>query len=85
VVAFVAVENQQPVFALYPGHRMVVVVPRSDPVAARKSTAGYGNNQGSGTYKSLVEPSVFNMSLLLPPTLIFLQRLKNIVKVLNPF
>jgi exocyst complex component 4 len=27
----------------------------------------------------LVEPSVFNMSLLLPPTLIFLQRLKNIV------
>ncbi|KAK4043058.1 Sec8 exocyst complex component-specific domain-containing protein [Parachaetomium inaequale] len=56
-----------------------LVVPRSDPAAARKSTAGYGNNQGSGTYKSLVEPSVFNMSLLLPPTLVFLQRLKNIV------
>jgi exocyst complex component 4 len=29
--------------------------------------------------KSLVEPSVFNMSLLLPPTLTFLQRLKAIV------
>ncbi|KAK4152631.1 putative exocyst complex component sec8 [Chaetomidium leptoderma] len=55
-----------------------LVVPRSDPAAARKS-ASYGSNQGSGTYKSLVEPSVFNMSLLLPPTLIFLQRLKNIV------
>ncbi|KAH6840849.1 Sec8 exocyst complex component-specific domain-containing protein [Chaetomium sp. MPI-CAGE-AT-0009] len=56
-----------------------LVVPRSDPTAARKSATGYGSNQGSGTYKSLVEPSVFNMSLLLPPTLIFLQRLKNIV------
>ncbi|KAK4243598.1 Sec8 exocyst complex component-specific domain-containing protein [Corynascus novoguineensis] len=56
-----------------------LVVPRSDPAAARKSTAGYGSGQGSGTYKSLVEPSVQNMSLLLPPTLIFLQRLKNIV------
>lgn len=32
-----------------------------------------------GTYKALVEPSVFNMSLLLPPTLTFLQRLKSIV------
>lgn len=34
---------------------------------------------GPGSYKSLVEPSVFNMSLLLPPTLVFLQRLKSIV------
>ncbi|RAL63617.1 hypothetical protein DID88_003661 [Monilinia fructigena] len=34
---------------------------------------------GMGTHKSLVEPSVFNMSLLLPPTLGFLQRLKAIV------
>ncbi|GAO16474.1 hypothetical protein UVI_02011150 [Ustilaginoidea virens] len=33
----------------------------------------------AGSYKSLVEPSVFNMSLLLPPTLTFLQRLKTIV------
>lgn len=38
-----------------------------------------GRLAGSGGYKSLVEPSVFNMSLLLPPTLSFLQRLKNIV------
>ncbi|KAL1895180.1 exocyst subunit [Sporothrix stenoceras] len=30
-------------------------------------------------HKSLVEPSVFNMSLLLPPTLVFLQRLRGIV------
>lgn len=58
-----------------------LIVPRSDPVTARKSTGpGSGNNQQArGTYKSLVEPSVFNMSLLLPPTLVFLQRLKNIV------
>lgn len=34
---------------------------------------------GIGAHKSLVEPSVFNMSLLLPPTLGFLQRLKAIV------
>ncbi|CAK7269680.1 exocyst subunit [Sporothrix epigloea] len=37
---------------------------------------------GTGTgdfHKSLVEPSVFNMSLLLPPTLVFLQRLRGIV------
>ncbi|OAQ64812.1 exocyst complex component Sec8 [Pochonia chlamydosporia 170] len=35
--------------------------------------------QSIGSYKALVEPSVFNMSLLLPPTLTFLQRLKTIV------
>lgn len=56
-----------------------LVVPRSDPAARKSTGAGYGSSQGSGTYKSLVEPSVFNMSLLLPPTLVFLQRLKNIV------
>ncbi|KHE87327.1 hypothetical protein GE21DRAFT_8185 [Neurospora crassa] len=58
-----------------------LIIPRSEPITSRKS-AGYGSGssqQNSGTYKSLVEPSVFNMSLLLPPTLIFLQRLKSIV------
>jgi exocyst complex component 4 len=46
----------------------------------RDGPSGYGNNQPTpGSYKSLVEPSVFNMSLLLPPTLVFLQRLKGIV------
>ncbi|KAI1283659.1 Sec8 exocyst complex component-specific domain-containing protein [Xylaria sp. FL0933] len=52
----------------------------------RKSTLGGGLDSRNldsrnipGTYKSLVEPSVFNMSLLLPPTLIFIQRLKAIV------
>ncbi|RFU77160.1 exocyst complex component sec8 [Trichoderma arundinaceum] len=51
----------------------------ADEIGSRRS-AGYGvNRQASGSYKSLVEPSVFNMSLLLPPTLIFLQRLKTIV------
>ncbi|EDN92867.1 hypothetical protein SS1G_08732 [Sclerotinia sclerotiorum 1980 UF-70] len=42
-------------------------------------TAFDAKTGGMGTHKSLVEPSVFNMSLLLPPTLSFLQRLKAIV------
>lgn len=47
---------------------------------SRKSTAFvYGNREQNESYKSLVEPNVFNMSLLLPPTLVFLGRLKNIV------
>lgn len=43
------------------------------------STAYDSKTGGVGAHKSLVEPSVFNMSLLLPPTLGFLQRLKSIV------
>lgn len=43
------------------------------------STAFDSKNGVIGAHKSLVEPSVFNMSLLLPPTLGFLQRLKIIV------
>lgn len=46
--------------------------------AGQGLTGGSGKQTG-GAYKSLVEPSVFNMSLLLPPTLTFLQRLKTIV------
>ncbi|KAL7625644.1 exocyst subunit [Parahypoxylon ruwenzoriense] len=48
---------------------------------SRKSTytSAYDSRNTPGSYKSLVEPSVFNMSLLLPPTLVFLQRLKAIV------
>ncbi|KAI2779559.1 Sec8 exocyst complex component-specific domain-containing protein [Daldinia loculata] len=48
---------------------------------SRKSayTGAFDNRNAPGSYKSLVEPSVFNMSLLLPPTLVFLQRLKVIV------
>lgn len=52
------------------------------PSASRRSALSgtYSSNlQSSGSVKSLVEPSVFNMSLLLPGTLSFLQRLKNIV------
>ncbi|KAF8859664.1 hypothetical protein BDZ45DRAFT_620873 [Acephala macrosclerotiorum] len=46
----------------------------------RGVSAVYDNKSGGiGAHKSLVEPSVFNMSLLLPPTLGFLQRLKSIV------
>ncbi|KAI0840292.1 Sec8 exocyst complex component-specific domain-containing protein [Hypoxylon sp. FL0890] len=48
---------------------------------SRKSaySGGFDSRNTPGSYKSLVEPSVFNMSLLLPPTLVFLQRLKAIV------
>lgn len=46
---------------------------------SKRDTGSYYGRQTAETYKSLVEPSVFNMSLLLPPTLVFLQRLKNIV------
>ncbi|KAI9149330.1 putative exocyst complex component sec8 [Paramyrothecium foliicola] len=46
----------------------------------RAAGPGYSGAQPTpGSYKSLVQPSVFNMSLLLPPTLAFLQKLKNIV------
>ncbi|KAL5911223.1 exocyst subunit [Pyricularia oryzae] len=67
----------------------------SDKTGDKKSSAAAGGrvqqekrNNGQGPdsgrqngeiHKSLVEPSVFNMSLLLPPTLVFLQRLKGIV------
>lgn len=43
------------------------------------TTTMFDSRAGIGSPKSLVEPSVFNMSLLLPPTLSFLNRLKNIV------
>lgn len=49
---------------------------------------GVGNNIDNLTvdgpaagHKLLVEPSVFNISLLLPPSLSFLQRLKDIVPI----
>lgn len=38
------------------------------------------NNSGTG-HKILLDPSVFNMRLLLPPSLSFIQRLKDIVPV----
>ncbi len=48
---------------------------------SRRGVSSIYDNRSGGieTLRSLVEPSVFNMSLLLPPTLGFLQRLKNIV------
>ena len=53
---------------------------KSGKFDSRKGTGpAYGGRDQSGSYKSLVEPNVFNMSLLLPPTLVFLGRLKNIV------
>ena len=60
-------------------------LPRTDSTLERQvsrritGSVAYDSKGPVGTHKSLVEPSVFNMSLLLPPTLGFLQRLKNIV------
>lgn len=53
---------------------------------SRQRTAATDETQtrqsGSGTgHKILLEPSVFNMRLLLPPSLSFIQRLKDIVPV----
>lgn len=39
------------------------------------------SRQAGTGHKILIEPSVFNMSLLLPPSLSFIQRLKEIVPV----
>lgn len=53
-----------------------------DEGGARRHTVGGGYSSETkllGSHKPLVEPSVFNMSLLLPPTLTFLQRLRTIV------
>jgi len=50
-------------------------------ISRRGLTSSIYDNKSAafGAHKSLVEPSVFNMSLLLPPTLGFLNRLKSIV------
>ena len=51
----------------------------------RRSTLGSNNNNNAVTdgpvagHKLLIDPNVFNISLLLPPSLSFLQRLKDIV------
>ncbi|KAJ5619230.1 hypothetical protein N7510_003214 [Penicillium lagena] len=44
------------------------------------TTQSRQGNSGTG-HKILIEPSVFNMGLLLPPSLSFIQRLKDIVPV----
>lgn len=48
--------------------------------AANDTTQSRQGNSGTG-HKILCEPSVFNMGLLLPPSLSFIQRLKDIVPV----
>ncbi|KNG82493.1 putative Exocyst complex component Sec8 [Aspergillus nomiae NRRL 13137] len=50
---------------------------KSTPNGTSDSKQG---NSGTG-HKILIEPSVFNMSILLPPSLSFIQRLKEIVPV----
>ncbi|KAI9040641.1 exocyst subunit SEC8 [Aspergillus affinis] len=48
--------------------------------SAENASDSKQGNSGTG-HKILLEPSVFNMSLLLPPSLSFIQRLKEIVPV----
>lgn len=54
-------------------------VHRTESTIGSRRMAGSSAFDKKAAHKSLVEPSVFNMSLLLPPTLAFLQRLKTIV------
>ncbi|KAJ5317591.1 hypothetical protein N7508_002099 [Penicillium antarcticum] len=49
-------------------------------VATNDTSQSSKGNSGTG-HKILLEPSVFNMGLLLPPSLSFIQRLKDIVPV----
>jgi exocyst complex component 4 len=54
----------------------------SDPTGVAGGATDDKNQQTDGAatgHKLLIEPSVFNMGLLLPPSLAFLQRLKDIV------
>lgn len=46
--------------------------------SSRDPTRSRQENSGTG-HKLLIEPSVFNISLLLPPSLSFIERLKDIV------
>ena len=55
------------------------IAQRSDSTIGSRRVQGTSNIDTKAAHKSLVEPSVFNMSLLLPPTITFLQRLKLIV------
>ena len=56
------------------------LVSKSRNKAGQANTAGRsGQESSSAGHKLLIEPSVFNMTLLLPPSLSFLQKLKDIV------
>lgn len=56
------------------------LVSKSKRRSGANSAKSQSKQDGSATgHKLLVEPSVFNMSLLLPPSLYLLQRLKEIV------
>ncbi|KAG9249224.1 Sec8 exocyst complex component-specific domain-containing protein [Calycina marina] len=52
---------------------------RAGSTIGSRRTQGTSNVDNKAAHKSLVEPSVFNMSLLLPSTIAFLKRLKMIV------
>lgn len=58
------------------------LVSKSRQKASANTTTSRAGQGSSGTgHKILIEPSVFNMGLLLPPSLSFIQRLKDIVPV----
>ena len=57
-----------------------LVTKSSQKTTAIDTSESRQGNSGTG-HKILIEPSVFNMSLLLPPSLSFIQRLKEIVPV----
>ncbi|KAF7591248.1 hypothetical protein BBP40_001809 [Aspergillus hancockii] len=56
------------------------LVSKTRQKSTTNNTDSKQGNSGTG-HKILIEPSVFNMSILLPPSLSFIQRLKEIVPV----
>jgi Xaa-Pro aminopeptidase len=57
------------------------LVSKSRQKAATNDTSQSSKGNSGTGHKILLEPSVFNMGLLLPPSLSFIQRLKDIVPV----
>ena len=55
------------------------LVSKSQRRLGNQNSKGRVSAEGSATHKLLVDSSVFNIAILLPPSLSFLQRLKDIV------
>lgn len=60
-------------------HSVPGLVSKSQRLSGTQYSKGSVSKGGSAAHKLLAESSVFNIALLLPPSLSFLQRLKEIV------
>lgn len=87
VFKFAAIDNKSSDLAVEQ-EALEQILQASVPGLVSKSVRGPGASNDSLTiegpaagHKLLIEPNVFNISLLLPPSLSFLQRLKDIVPI----